>query len=203
MQALVLTAAALAAPTKPSIHVSDGDALLKVTTFKVTLNQPAALTWRIVNSTGDTVRTVKTNSQTAAGITSYTWDGKNDAGAWVADGRYRSVVTAQTGLGSYSQERSVFVGPFQVNPSIASPVRGGKITLTVISTESLSKKPKVRITQPGVDPWTVTASHVSGRKYKVTITLKVGGTEGTVAFLIRGIDSKGGAQSSALTLPLR
>ena len=42
----------------------------------------------------------------------------------LSDGVYRSVVTAQTGLGAYSQERAVFVGPFRVSASDAAPSRG-------------------------------------------------------------------------------
>ena len=201
--ALVLTAAALAPPSKAAIHVSDADSLGRYTSLKVTLNQPARLTWRLLNEAGATLRTIRADAQTPAGTISFEWDGKSDGGGWVPNGRYRSVVRAQTGLGSYSQERHVFVGPFQVTPSITSPVRGGKVTLTLVSTEALDRNPTVRIAQPGVAPWTVNASHVSGTKYKVTLTLKSGGAAGTVDFRISGIDSKGGRQSSSVSLPLR
>lgn len=202
-EALVLTAIALATPTKAAIHVSDADSLARSTTLKVTLNQPARLTWRLVDQAGATVRTVRTDVQTGAGDTSFTWDGKSDTGAWLPDGHYRSVVSAQTGLGTYEQERQVFVGEFQVTPSITSPARGGKVTLAIVSTEGLDRNPTVLITQPGIAQWTVTTKHVSGKKYKVTLTLKTGGAEGTVDFLISGKDSKGGRQSTLVSLPLR
>ncbi len=202
-ETLVLTAAALATPTKAAIHVIDRDSLARSTTLKVTLNQPAWLTWRLLDQTGATARTVRSDVQTAAGVITFIWDGKSDTGAWVPDGRYRSVVSAQTGLGAYTQERQVFVGAFQVTPSITSPARGGKITLTLLSTEGLDRRPTVRITQPGIEPWTVTAKRVSGKKYRVTVTLKTGGPEGTVEFMISGNDSKGGTQSTSVSLPLR
>ncbi|MGI8928968.1 MAG: FlgD immunoglobulin-like domain containing protein [Candidatus Limnocylindrales bacterium] len=202
-EALVLTAIALAAPTKVQIHVTDTDSLARATTLKVTLNQPARLTWLLVDQAGVTVRTVRSDVQTAAGATSFAWDGRSDAGAWVPDGRYRSVVSAQTGLGTYQQERQVFVGEFQVTPSIASPARGGTLTLTMVSSEGLDRNPTVLVTQPGIAPWKVTAKHVSGKKYKVTLTLKTGGGEGKVDFLISGIDTKGGRQSTLVSLPLR
>jgi flagellar hook assembly protein FlgD len=202
VQVLVLSAAALAVPTKSSLYSADGDKLNKTSTFKVTLNQPATVSWSIVNAAGETVRTVRSGAQMAAGITSFTWDGKSASGVHVPEGRYRSVVTAQTGLGSYTQERSIFVGAFQINPSVSSPVRGGKVTLNLTSTEPLSKNPTVRITQPGITPWTVTTKLVSGRKYKVTITLKTGADAGTVEFLVNGTDKNGGKQSSSLVLPL-
>ena len=201
--ALVLTAIAVAPPTNVAVHVSDADSLARNTTLKVTLNQPARLTWRLVNQAGVTVRRVRSDVQTAAGVTSFTWDGKSDAGGWVPNGRYRSVVSAQTGLGSYKQERQVFVGAFRVTPSITSPARGGRVTLTAVSTEALDRNPSVLITQPGLAPWTVTARQVSGKKYELTVTLKTGGPDGTVEFLISGIDIEGGSQSTTLSLPLR
>jgi len=202
IQTLVLTAAALPVPSSGSLYSADADKLNKTATFKVNLNQPATLSWTIVNSAGETVRTVKSGAQLAAGITSFAWDGKSAAGTYVPEGRYRSVVTAQTGLGSYTQQRSVFVGAFQIISSVASPVRGGKVTLNLTSTEPLARSPSVRISQPGITPWTVTANKVTGRKYKVTITLKTGGTEGTVEFLVSGTDKYGGKQSSSLRLPV-
>ena len=38
---------------------------------------------------------------------------------------------------------------------------------------------------------------------EVTITLKTGGAEGTVDFLVNGTDKYGGKQSSSVSLPLR
>jgi hypothetical protein len=52
-------------------------------------------------------------------------------------------------------------------------------------------------------PWTVKATRVSGTKYKVTVTLKTGGSEGSVDFLINGTDKNGGRQSTTVSLPLR
>lgn len=202
-EALVLTAVALSTPTKAAIHVSDADSLARNTTLKVTLNQPARLTWLLLDPAGATVRTVRSDVETAAGVTSFIWDGKSDAGTWVPDGHYRSVVSAQTGLGAYSQERQVFVGAFRVTPSITSPARGSTIKLNIISTEALDRNPTVRITQPGIAPWTVKATRVSGTKYKVTVTLKTGGSEGSVDFLINGTDKNGGRQSTTVSLPLR
>jgi flagellar hook assembly protein FlgD len=202
VQSLVLTAAALAKPTKGAFFAADADKLLKTTTFKVTLNQPATVTWSIVNAAGTTVRTIKSGAQLSAGTIAFTWDGKGSNGAWVPEGRYRSVVSAQTGLGSYAQERSVFVGAFQINPSVTSLTRGGKVTLNIISSEPLAKRPSVRITQPGIAPWSVTTNHVTGRKYKITVTLKTGGAEGLAVFQVNGTDKNGGKQSSSLSLPL-
>ena len=168
----------------------------------MTLNQPAQLTWTIKNLDGVTVRTIKSGAHMAAGLSAFVWDGRSNAGAWVPDGRYRSVVNAQTGLGSYSQERHVFVGAFQFAASASSVTSGAKATLELISTEFLNSNPSVRITQPGQIPWTVTAKLVSGRKYKLTFTPKTGTDAGMIAFAITGTDTKGHKNSGLLTLPL-
>jgi flagellar hook assembly protein FlgD len=200
--ALVLTAAAVPPPSKLSIYVSDADKIDKNTTLSMKLNQPAQVTWSIKNLDGLTVRTINSGAQMAAGLTSFVWDGKSDAGTWVPDGRYRSVVNAQTGLGSYSQERQIYVGAFQFAASSSSVTRGVKATLDLISTEFLSSNPSVRITQPGQTAWTVTAKLVSGHKYKLTFTPKTGGDAGMVTFVINGTDSKGHKNSGSLSLPL-
>ena len=200
--ALVLTAAAVPPPSKLSIYVSDADKIDLNTKLSVTLNQPAQLTWTIQNLDGVAVRTIKSGAQMAAGLTSFVWDGKSDAGAWVPEGRYRSVVNAQTGLGSYSQERQIYVGAFQFSAATSSVTRGVKATLELISTEFLKGSPSVRITQPGQTPWTVNAKLVSGHKYKLTFTPKTGTDPGMIAFAITGTDTKAHKNSGSLTLPL-
>ena len=200
--ALVLTAAAVPPPSKLSIYVSDADKIDLNTKLTVTLNQPAQLTWTIQNIDGVAVRTIKSGAQMAAGLTSFVWDGKSDAGAWVPEGRYRSVVNAQTGLGAYSQERQIYVGAFQFSAATSSVTRGVKATLELISTEFLKGSPSVRITQPGQTPWTVNAKLVSGHKYKLTFTPKTGTDPGMIAFAITGTDTKGHKNSGSLALPL-
>lgn len=200
---LVLTAIALANPTKTALDVSDGDTLARSTTFNVTLNQPAHVTWQIVDAAGRPVRSVRNDDQVPSGTLRFTWDGRGDDGAWVADGTYRSVVAAQTGLGAYSQERTVYVGAFGATFSNGAPARGDQLTLNLISTETLDRNPTVRVTQDGVTPWSVSTRHVKGRRYRASVTLEAGGHAGAVSFLVSAIDSGGGRQSRSFSLPLQ
>lgn len=202
-QVLVLTAIALPAPSKPAFFAGDSDTLSKTTTIKVKVNQQAQVEWKLLDGTGGTVRTIRPASSTAAGTLKFTWDGKADDGSWVPDGWYRSVVTATTALGSYSQERLVYVGAFRVTPSISSPERGGKLTLTIVSTEALNGAPTVRFTQPGVDSWTATATRVTGKKYKLTVTIPASGGEGTLVMEMSARDKKGGQNAGSTSLTLR
>jgi hypothetical protein len=46
------------------------------------------------------IRTVWTNRRSVAGTLAWTWDGRNDARAFVAPGSYRIVVTATSAIGT-------------------------------------------------------------------------------------------------------
>lgn len=200
---LVLTAIAIAPPTRAALHASDRDALARSTTFQVALNQPARLTWRIVDLAGRPVRTIRTDEQVPQGTLSFTWDGRDDGGAWVPDGAYRSIVSAQTGLGVYSQERSVLVLAFQINVASAAPARGETVTLNLLSTESLDRNPTVQVIQEGLATWTVKVRHISGRRYRASVTLQTGGPAGSVELVVNGVDARGGRQATAVSLPLQ
>ncbi len=202
-RALVLTAIKVHKPSAVAFFARDADGLNKTVKFTVSLNQSARVTWRIVNASADTVRTVRSNEAMAAGSVTYAWDGRADDGSWAADGLYRSVVTAETGFGSYTHERSAYAGAFRITPSVSSPARGGRVTLTIASTEPLSGAPQVTVSQPGVDSVTVATSKVGTRKFRVTVTLASGGDPGTASFLVRGADRNGASQETELRLSLR
>jgi flagellar hook assembly protein FlgD len=200
---LVLTAIKLGLPSTPAFYARDADALAKTVKFGVTVTEPAQVSWQIVALDGTVVRTVAASSAATPETLKFTWDGTTDSTAWAPDGWYRSVVTATTELGTYSQERLVYAGAFKTTPSIASPTRGGAVTLVIVSTESLSGAPVVHVSQPGLAPWDAMATRVSGKRYSVTLTLAAGGDAGTLDILVAGTDKYGGTQQSSLSLPLR
>ena len=203
LQALVLTAIKLGKPSTLSFFARDADKLSKTVKLAVTVSEPAHVSWQIVDRSGNVVRTVRTAAQAAAGKLTFTWNGRTDAGGWAPDGWYDSVVTATTSLGTYSQSREVYAGAFRATPSIDSPARGSNLTLTITSTERVSGPLVVHVSQPGLQTWDATATHVSGKKYRVTLGLKSGGDVGTLELVIAGTDKYGGSQSSTLDLPLR
>jgi hypothetical protein len=189
------------APSKTQFFARDKDGLMPSTTLKINLSQPSPVTWRVINASGATVKTIRSNQGTPAGTTSFVWNGLADSGEYVPDGWYRSIATVETSTGPFSLERSVFVGAFQIIPSATTAVRGGSIKLKLVSTEPLSGSPTVQITQPGQAPWTVIARHVRGKKYSAVVTLRPG-EAGTVAFIVSGTDRNGGWQSSWVSVPL-
>jgi hypothetical protein len=188
-------------PSKNQFFNADSDGILPSTTFKMKLAVPSNVVWQILDASGATVRTIKSGQQVPAGTSSFVWNGRADSGAAAPDGWYRSVATAQTPSGSFTSERTVFHGAFQLNPVTSVAVRGTSLKLNLVSTEPLSGVPTVQVSQPGQATRTFNAKLKSGRKYTVTIPMLPGDT-GTVWFVVSGRDKAGGWQSSAKSLPL-
>lgn len=57
---------------------------------------------RIEDFSGNVIRYLNPGQYTAAGHHAYTWDGRNDKGAYAASGKYRTVVVYQDRYGNYS-----------------------------------------------------------------------------------------------------
>jgi flagellar basal-body rod modification protein FlgD len=67
------------------------------------LTQPAdKLTVTITDAKGNTVRTLQLGAQSAAGVVSFQWDGKDDTGAVLPDGTYNFSATAVQGSSNSS-----------------------------------------------------------------------------------------------------
>jgi flagellar hook assembly protein FlgD len=201
IRTLVLTAVKLGKPSSAAFHASDRDRLAKTMKLPVRLNQSATVDWAIVDSGGRVVRTVRSRASMAAGLVTYTWDGRRDDGSFAPEGWYRSVVTAQTSLGKYTQERRVYAGAFRITTSTSQPARGGKLSLTIVSTESLSGAPRVTVARPGVALVTYATRKVAERTYRLTFQLS-GGKAGQIEMVVRGTDSDGGNQQTRKVLPL-
>ena len=58
------------------------------------------------------------------------------------------------------------------------------------------------ISQPGKASWTVKMSKLSTGVYRATVTLKTGGSAGTLKISVQAKDSKGGRNKTYLKLPL-
>jgi flagellar hook assembly protein FlgD len=179
----------------------DGDRLGRTTTFSFRLRSAAAVTWTVQDAGGNLVRTIRDAAPLAAGSHAYTWNGRNDAGAMVARGTYRSVVTATDGTFAATQRASVVADAFRITASDTTPGRGQRVTITATSAEKLDGLPRLRIYQPGIKAWTVKMTKVDGKVYRVTIRLKSSRT-GTLRLRVLADDATGAGQSSNLTLTL-
>ena len=202
LKVLVLNAMSFNSATA-AMYVRDKDALASTATANISLNQSASISVKVLDMAGSNVRTVQGATRYGAGSRSFSWGGKDDSGRLVSDGWYRFVVNSRSSVGSYREQRLVWVGAFQLNSSKASPARGSRVTFTVYSTEPLANSPTLDIKQPGLSLYTVRLSKVDTAKYRVTVTLKSGGSSGKMQLVVNGVDKNGQGQSYSTTLPIR
>ncbi len=179
----------------------DGDALAATTTVGFTLADPATVTWKIIDGSGATVRTVKTAEALIAGVYTFPWDGRNDLAAYVPRGAYRSVVTASTDALAATLVSAVYADAFKVVSSDTTPARLQRIVITATTAETLSTTPRLYVMQPGRTTWSVLMIKISATAYRATITVQ-SGVAGTIKFKVLAKDSAAMAQYSVLALPL-
>ena len=198
----VLTAMRSPKANPSQFYAADGDTLARAQTQKVTLDEPANLTWAIKDNTGAVVRHVMTNEYHGVGLVSWAWDGRNDAGAYVPDSVYTMSISADTAQGTYSHEVRVTVAPFKVTTNVSIGSAGQTIKLTIIAAEAQKGWPKVTVTQPGLAKYSVRLVKSSSTKFAATFKLKAGGLPGVVTFRISGTDVSGGVDTRFFTITM-
>jgi flagellar basal-body rod modification protein FlgD len=107
-QAALLIGSTVLAPSTAAFSVASGSGP------ELGVSLPAAasdVTLTIKNSSGSTVRTVDLGAE-SAGTTTYTWDGKDNSGNTVADGKY-TVTAAATVNGSAGTATALVAGTVQ------------------------------------------------------------------------------------------
>jgi flagellar hook assembly protein FlgD len=188
--------------SKAMFFPQDGDALAATTRLSFTLARQMTVTWTIRDATGAIVRTRLAGVVEPAGTYAWGFDGKGQDGTMLPRGWYTSFVTVTDGTLTATQTIPVFMDAFTVKANDVTPARGQSITVTVVSAEALSAAPQLRISQPGVTPWTVHMVKTSTNHYKITVRLRNAGHTGSVSIRIWGRDVKGGTQSTTKIYPL-
>ena len=180
----------------------DFDRLAPTTALSFRLTRPATVTWTIRNAAGTVVATHLVDVALEAGSHAWTWDGRSETDVLLPQGAYTSYVTASDGTFSASQAVRVEMAAFAIATSTAAPRRGRVLTVTVTSAEYLNGSPRLYITQPGFATRAVTLSRVDSRTWRVTTTLKSGGSAGTLRLKVWALDYDGRSQATYRTLPL-
>lgn len=194
---------ALKAPlAKPNhIFVRDGDSLAQSTDLKVTLTQPATLSWTVLDSAGVPVRQLLTDRSFEVGLATVAWDGRDALGALVPDGIYSTVVMATTEAGTYGHKLSVRVMPFKVTAPVWSGPAGTRVKFTIRSAEPLTGWPRIEVRQPGLPMYTGYPLRYGPKDFSTTITFRAG-APGDVLIKVIGTDVAGGKQSQVYTFTL-
>lgn len=105
-----------ASENSPPAFTPNGDGISDTMTLSHAVSEPAYLQFAIRNADGTTVRSFTGWTEGDDGST--TWDGKNDAGAYVAEGRYDVAVTPKDRATNVGPEVST---PVKVFKSMKSP----------------------------------------------------------------------------------
>jgi flagellar hook assembly protein FlgD len=180
----------------------DADRFAPAVTLSFAVARPATVTWTIRNAAGGIVATHLADAALDAGTQSWVWDGRTDEGVLLPRGIYTSSVSATDGTWSFSQSVKVEMSAFAIATSTATPRRGHSITVVVTSAEPLSGGIRLYITQPDKTTWGVTMTKIDSRTWRANVTLKTGGSAGTLKLKAWGHDYDGRAQATYRTLPL-
>ena len=189
--------------SKTLFYPHDNDNLAVGSRLSFTLLRPASVIWTIRNAAGDIAETLATDEAMAAGAVGRTFYGKRGDGSLLPTGRYTSHVIATDGTVTWSQAVAFEMAAFSVRPSATAATRGRSITVTTVSAESLDTTPRLYVTQPGKATWSVAMTRTTGLTYRATVTMKTGGSAGTVTLKVAALDANGVAQRSSVAIPLR
>ncbi len=185
------------ASTRTIFFPYDHDALATSTTLSFALARPMTVSWTLRDAAGHTVDTHLSGVALPAGNQSWKFNGRRASdGAMLPRGRYTAYVTATDGTLTATQTAGFDLNAFRIKLSDSTPKRGQSITVTVTSAETLSGRPTLSVSQPGVSRWGVRMTKTGTYTYKVTIRMKSSGRSGPVSFRVKGVDTKGGSNSA-------
>ena len=171
-------------------YAADGDSLAQTTTLSVNLTSAATFWWKVADGNGNVVRTYINGVTSGPGNMTWQWDGRDNAGAFVPDGTYYSVMTSATSAGTYYHSLPIDVRAFRVTPAVAGPyTRGTKVKFFVASAEPLKAKPKVKVQLPGAALKTYRTYSVAAGGYYATIVFPTTAQAGTFQVTVVGTDT--------------
>ncbi len=183
-------------------YPQDADRLARRVRTSWTLRSPATIWIEVIDSEGAVVRHGPTGRAYTAGDAAWAWDGRDDAGALVARGRYLVVVRASNGAQAASQRTTVRADAWILSTSTTTALRGRALVLSAVSVEPLASAPRLLVRQPGVGSWTVVMTHQGGARWTASLTPRKRGTAGTLTLIVKGTDIAGGRNNGRLRLPL-
>ena len=191
----VMTTMRAPSVTPNLFYPTDNDNLARTTNLSVNLQSAATFWWKIADKNGNVVRTFVNGVNTGSGQQTIQWDGRDGAGAFVPDGTYYSVTTTATSAGTYFHSLPVDVRAFRLTSVAAAPfVRGTKTKFFIASAETLTGKPKLRVTFPGLAAKTIYSYVQAGGGWYATVNFPLAATPGTMQVRVNGTDSTGLAQ---------
>jgi hypothetical protein len=184
----------------------DGDELAVSTQLRARITREATVSLIIRDASGKVVRKAVDSSPVGAGLLRSSWDGTDDSGALVPDGRYRARFRIVRPAGAYAHEIVVRHMPFQAWAPRWSVARGGVVTLRLTSAEPLKGKPRVFANQPGIRRYELPrrmVQRISSTRFVVRFRTRQAGGAGAMKVRVLGTDIDGGTNTKIFTLRLR
>jgi len=201
-QVTVVNLLGFVATSTPIFYPQDLDRLAATASLSFRLARPATVTWTILDQSGAVVATHLVNAAVGAGTQTWVFTGRRNDGSMLPVGTYTSSVTASDGLVTITQNRSILMDAFSINPSTTTLHRGTRLTVSSTFAEPLSTTTRLFVYQPGLAMWSVPMTTIDARHSKVTITLKTGGSTGVVTFRVYAKDIDGRGQGTNQAFPL-
>ena len=196
------TALGFVKSSKALFFPQDGDALASTTGLSFVLAHPGSVTLTIREPSGTVVDTVFADEDLTAGTHTVVYNGRRGDGSMVPAGKYSAYVSVTDGHGTVAQAATFEMNAFSLTSSTATPRRGRSLTVYAQPGEALGSSVMLSVFQPGLSTWSVTMRKLSSGRYRADITLKSGGSSGTLKLRVRGTDSKGGTNTSYLLVPI-
>ena len=184
----------------------DGDALAQTSALKAKITRDATVSWIIRDRHGNVVRKGIDAQPWSPGDARFVWDGKDDGGAFVPDGRYSARIRVQRPTGSYAHELTVRHMPWMMWTPKWTLRRGDTVVLKFTTAEPLKAKPVVTANQPGIAKYAVPkkkVTKIASNQYKVVLKTKAKGKAGDMKVRILGVDKGGRNNSKVFTLRLK
>ena len=199
--ARVLTALGRVRVSASALHAADRDKRGRTVRFGYPLRKRARVLVEVRDDSGDVVRRREARTQDP-GRREWTWDGRDQAGRFVAPGSYSVTISATTSVGTMRVVRSVYVGPYRISVSDATPRRGQLLRIRVDATERQKGAPAVVLTQSGGDPRRIRTRRDQRGDFVAEVRLGSGGGAGTLRIAVTGRDDRGNRESLTRVLPL-
>ncbi len=184
-------------------YPNDGDELAQKTALKARLTRTATASWIIRDATGAIVRHGIDGVDLEPGDVRFVWDGTDDGGAQVPEGRYTARIRVTRPQGSYAHDVGVYLMPFKMRSPTWKVSRGQSVTLTFESAEPIKGKPTITANQPGVRKYQLKVNKSSPTTFKARLVTRKGGTTGPMKIRVVGVDQGGGTQSKVFTMKVR
>jgi flagellar hook assembly protein FlgD len=201
----VLVLSSIKSPTAiPALfHARDGDELAQSARLRARLTRPGTVSWLIRDDSGTVVRHGLDGVEMEPGLARFTWDGSDDAGQLVPDGRYTARVRVTRPQGTYAHDVTVRVMPFKLWTKRWILRRGDTAALLFESAEPIKGRPILTVKQRAVPQYEVGVKKLSPTDMKATLRTRRAGKPGPMTIRITGTDSAGGSDTKSFTIRLK